>query len=114
MWYMLLCLISTTIYSHSRVFGFRHRLTRHRSFNPIAILSLAMSSKSDAVEIQPVEIFRKDYKPSAFLVPEMQMNFDLDASSTLVDTTMDFTRDGNIDEDLILDGEELELIELDI
>ncbi len=53
---------------------------------------------------QPMVIRREDYRPPAWLVPEVQLDFDLDAAATRVRARLSVTRNGADDEPLRLDG----------
>ncbi|OZI74398.1 aminopeptidase N [Bordetella genomosp. 12] len=62
----------------------------------------------------PVTVYRKDYQPYPYAIPEVALRFDLDPESTLVTATLRLQRkaDAPADAALELDGEELELISL--
>lgn len=64
----------------------------------------------------PVTIFRKDYQPYPFAIPQVALAFDLDPEITLVHSTMRVERqpDARGDAPLVLDGEELELVSLQV
>ena len=53
---------------------------------------------------QPMVIRREDYRPPAWLVPEVRLDFDLDAAATRVRARLSVTRNGADDEPLRLDG----------
>jgi len=53
---------------------------------------------------QPMVIRREDYRPPAWLVPEVRLDFDLDAAATRVRARLSVTRHGADDEPLRLDG----------
>ncbi len=59
-----------------------------------------------------VTVFRKDYQPYPFDIPKVSLSFDLAPLSTQVRCEMQVERraDAPSDADLILDGEELELV----
>jgi aminopeptidase N len=60
------------------------------------------------------ETFRKDYKPSDYLVPEINMMFDLGASKTVLTTTSTVVP-SNAGADLVLDGEDcIKLVSLEV
>ncbi|XP_026192253.1 uncharacterized protein LOC34619169 [Cyclospora cayetanensis] len=62
---------------------------------------------------RPGEKFRDEYKPSAFLVDNMDLHFVLDPSITIVTGTMLMRRAERVpSSDLLLDGENLELLSL--
>ncbi len=56
---------------------------------------------------QPATIHREGYRPPAWLVPEVSLDFDLDPARTLVRATLSVTRNGTAQEPLRLDGEGL-------
>lgn len=61
----------------------------------------------------PRAIARSDYQPSAYSVESMHMQFELDPAATLVRSTMTVHRiAGSNQSDLVLDGCELELVEI--
>ena len=65
----------------------------------------------------PVEIFRSDCKPSDFYVSDTYMSFQLDTHESIVTTTSQMTRSispASKGADLILDGEDLDLIDVKI
>lgn len=55
----------------------------------------------------PAIIRRSDYRPPAWLVPDVALDFTLDASATQVRATLGVTRNGSHGEPLRLDGEGL-------
>jgi aminopeptidase N len=57
-----------------------------------------------------VAIRREDYLPPDWLVPQLKLDFDLDAETTRVRATLEVVRNGEHDRPLRLDGDELELI----
>ena len=57
-----------------------------------------------------VAIRREDYRPPDWLVPEIRLDFDLDADRTIVRATLDVVRNGDHDRPLRLDGDELKLL----
>ncbi|MDX3908288.1 MAG: aminopeptidase N [Sphingobium sp.] len=57
----------------------------------------------------PAVVRRSDYRPPAWLVPDIALDFQLDASSTIVRGTLSVTRNGAMGEPLRLDGEGLML-----
>lgn len=70
----------------------------------------AMASTPPTV---PKEYFRKDYKSSDYLIDEINLDFQLSAVDTLVTTTSNISRSSTSSgADLVLDGEELDLLEL--
>ncbi|MBW0144222.1 aminopeptidase N [Sphingomicrobium clamense] len=52
-------------------------------------------------------VFRKDYEPPRFLIPEVELDFDLRAAKTRVKSALTVTRNGDHDEPLRLAGDEL-------
>jgi len=65
----------------------------------------------------PGTIYLKDYKTPAYLVEQVELKFDLYDSATLVTSTLDIylnpDRNGVV-EPLILDGEQLELLGVEL
>ncbi|MCB0378382.1 MAG: aminopeptidase N [Bdellovibrionales bacterium] len=64
----------------------------------------------------PQTIYLKDYKPPSFLIPNIELNFDLHEEETIVTATMHLKRNPlaeHVDE-LFLNGNNLELLELEI
>ncbi len=59
-----------------------------------------------ATSVVDKEIFRLDYKPSLYNVPEIYMDFQLGASSTILTTTSLIHPVANSNTDLVLDGED--------
>ena len=55
---------------------------------------------------------REDYRPPDWLVPEIALDFDLDAVSTRVHATLSVTRNGDHDQPLKLDGDGLLPLEI--
>ncbi|MGI8706448.1 MAG: aminopeptidase N [Sphingomicrobium sp.] len=55
-----------------------------------------------------VEIRREDYRPPDWLVPEIELSFDLDPQATRVRATLTVERNGEHDRPLRLDGDEIE------
>lgn len=53
-----------------------------------------------------------DYRPSAFQVDHVHLQFDLQSDHCIVQSKIDFTRVNDQDASLILDGENLELLEI--
>jgi aminopeptidase N len=58
---------------------------------------------------QPVEVFRRDYRPYPFAVDRVELDFELGEESTVVRSRIELHRTGGADEGLFLDGEDLEL-----
>jgi len=60
---------------------------------------------------KPVTVYRKDYQPYPYAIPEVALAFDLDPATTRVHSTLTVERksDSLADAPLILDGIELEL-----
>jgi aminopeptidase N len=59
---------------------------------------------------QHVATRREDYRPPDWLVPEIRLEFDLDAERTHVRATLSVQRNGDHDRPLVLDGSELKLL----
>src|SRR6476659_8413600 len=57
-----------------------------------------------------VAVLRKDYRPPDWLVPEVALDFALDAARTVVRATLQVERNGSHDRPLRLAGGELELL----
>jgi len=57
-----------------------------------------------------VAIRREDYRPPDWLVPEIRLDFALDADRTIVRATLEVVRNGDHDRPLRLDGDELKLL----
>jgi aminopeptidase N len=55
-------------------------------------------------------IRREDYRPPDWLVPEIRLDFALDADRTIVRATLEVVRNGDHDRPLRLDGDELKLL----
>jgi len=64
----------------------------------------------------PVTVYRKDYQPYPYAIPEVALAFDLDPESTQVHSTLRIERkpDAPADAALVLDGAELELVSLQV
>jgi aminopeptidase N len=60
----------------------------------------------------PATVYREDYRPPDWLVPEISLDFDLAPDRTLVKAVLRVERNGAHDEPLRLDGEALTLIEV--
>ena len=95
--------------------GFMRRIALPYSF---ALLStVSASNLVNSTPINPIEYFRKDYKPSDYVIPEIHLDFQLSPSETFVTATSKIspyeTKNGYCN-DLILDGEDLELLSLSI
>ena len=65
-----------------------------------------MQQSLAAPHVTPHVTHREDYRPPAWLVPEIDLDFRLDPQTTRVRATLHVTRNG-VDEPLRLDGEEL-------
>src|SRR6476646_32826 len=57
-----------------------------------------------------VAIRREDYRPPDWLVPEIRLEFDLDADRTRVRAALNVERNGEHDRPLRLDGDSLKLV----
>ena len=73
-----------------------------------------MADAQNAHAAPPATIFREDYRPPDWLVPEVRIDFDLAPDRTIVRTQLQVERNGVHDQPLRLDGEALELLELTI
>ncbi|HJQ18273.1 MAG TPA: aminopeptidase N [Bradyrhizobium sp.] len=62
----------------------------------------------------PVVVRREDYQPPAWAVPEIELDFDLDAGRTLVTARLHVERNSIGTEPLRLEGEALELVSLSV
>jgi aminopeptidase N len=62
----------------------------------------------------PVAVRREDYRPSDWLVPEIALDFALDAEATRVTARLSVVRNGAHDRPLRLDGEDLKLVRLSV
>ena len=60
-----------------------------------------------------VAIRREDYRPPDWLVPEIRLEFDLDADRTRVRATLEVVRNGDHDRPLRLGGDELMLVSVE-
>ena len=65
-------------------------------------------------EPQPKAILLKDYAPPAFLVDRVALDVDLRADDAFVTATLNVRRNGAGDAPLVLDGDELELVSLQL
>ncbi len=64
----------------------------------------------------PVTKYRKDYQPSDFLIDNVSLNFLIDEAETVVESRLMLRRNPNGNpnaEELFLDGEELELVDIE-
>jgi aminopeptidase N len=62
----------------------------------------------------PATIRRGDYRPPAWLVPEIALEFELAPDRTIVKARLEVERNGDHDEPLLLNGDSLELIEASV
>ena len=62
----------------------------------------------------PVTVYRKDYQPYPYDIPEVSLGFDLAPESTEVRCVMQVRRKRRADAALVLDGEELELVSVGV
>lgn len=58
----------------------------------------------------PQTIYLKDYTPTPYKISHVDMTFDIFEGETTVTTKSQFTKNGDSDEDIFLNGEELELV----
>ena len=61
-----------------------------------------------------VAIRREDYRPPDWLVPEIQLDFDLGLERTRVRATLEVERNGDHDRPLRLDGDGLKLLSVKV
>lgn len=93
---------------------------RHRFFKLTALAAMASTTTIAAAagkQQAPIEIFRSDYKPSDFYVSDIFMSFQLDTHESVVTTTSQLSRSispSSKGADLILDGEDLDLLQIKI
>ncbi len=66
--------------------------------------------KTDTPQNAPKTIYLKDYAPTPYKVAHVDMRFDIFKGETIVTTKTQFTKNGENDEDIFLNGEELELV----
>lgn len=59
---------------------------------------------------QPRIIHRQDYTPPAYLIDDVHLEFDLGEQETLVHSELTLRRNGEHDQPLVLDGQDLELL----
>ncbi len=76
--------------------------------------TLAPEAPPSPVPSAHVAVRRADYRPPDWLVPEIGLDFALDAARTLVKATLSVVRNGDHQRPLRLDGSELELISLKV
>src|SRR3712207_3501115 len=62
----------------------------------------------------PVAIRREDYRPPDWLVPEIALQFNLDAERTIVTAVLTVDRNGDHSEPLRLNGEGLKLLSVSV
>ena len=62
----------------------------------------------------PQAVRLADYRPPDWLVPAVRLDFDLDAARTVVRARLEVVRNGAHDRPLVLDGEALELLALQV
>ena len=63
---------------------------------------------------QPQAKYRHDYRAPDYLISDIDLTFDLDATKTVVTAVSQVTRQGASDVPLKLDGEELTLVSVHI
>jgi hypothetical protein len=93
----------------------------NRLFRLGALAAMASTTTTEAaaaaIKQAPIETFRSDYKPSDFFVSDIFLSFQLDTQESVVTTTSQFTRSispASKNADIVLDGEDLDLIQLKI
>jgi aminopeptidase N len=69
----------------------------------------AMLDALNAPAAAPATIRREDYRPPLWLVPEIELDFNLNAEKTVVRARLSVVRNGDHDAPLRLDGEDLDL-----
>lgn len=92
-------------------------LNSNSQFHQSTVLAAArVESVPKSIEKKPVEYFRKDYKPSPYIVRDIEMHFKLDETATIVTTRNTVVRNhgDGMAADMLLDGEELELVSVSI
>lgn len=84
----------------------------HTNFR-LQAMSMSTTSNTAEVSTKPIEYFRLDYKPSPYAIPTVDLKFELDAVNTIVSSTLQLSKQSmGTCEDLVLDGEEVELLEI--
>ncbi len=75
---------------------------------------MPQSAPESATAAEPRPVFRKDYRPPAFLVDTVELDFELAPGATRVRSRLSLRRnpEGPAEEDLFLHGEDLELLAL--
>src|SRR5688500_20067850 len=73
-----------------------------------------MPDALNAAAAPPATVHRKDYRPPDWRVPDISLDFELDAERTRVRSTLVVEREGAHGRPLRLDGEGLKLIELKV
>jgi len=74
----------------------------------------AMLDAQNSLAAPPAPIRREDYRPPDWLVPDIDLEFDLAADRTLVKASLRVERNGQHDRPLRLNGEALELLSLSV
>jgi len=105
--------LATRAFESKLISTTRHPMLARRLLTLTALAGLATSAAAAATAhaqpagaaLPPKEFWRKDYKPSDFLIPEMYLSFQLSAAETLVTTTSQVVPRGQ-QVDLVLDGED--------
>jgi len=73
-----------------------------------------MLDAQNSLAAPPAPIRREDYRPPDWLVPDIDLEFDLAADRTLVKASLRVERNGQHDRPLRLNGEALELLSLSV
>src|SRR3712207_3182544 len=73
-----------------------------------------MLDAQNAVAAPPATIRREDYRPPEWLVPDISLDFELNADRTIVTARLEVERNGGHDEPLRLDGGGLSLLRLTV
>lgn len=92
--------------------------SRGRLFSLSSLMAMSTSASSQLNTPQPIEYFRTDYKPTEYSIKDIYLSFDLSARATIVTATSKIFKQGGLVDveypDLVLDGEELELLHVKV
>ena len=78
------------------------------------MLDIQTAAAEAAAPATPPVIRREDYRAPDWLVPDISLDFALDAERTIVTARLSVTRNGAHDRPLLLDGEALELLSVSV
>ncbi len=78
------------------------------------MLDIQTASAPAEAPATPTVIRREDYRAPDWLVPDIALDFALDAERTIVTARLSVTRNGAHDRPLVLDGEALELLSVSV